>query len=125
MGPLSLKRIIDLFIYLSVAFGIVLLPQLYFLVPSWLMYSVTVGCVVYLVVAVAIATHHDKAYPVVFVLAVLTLLVSLPQPEHSVFVEVGLSLASFTFISGSVLQIGLIVLIPIYLLGKRRIGSSE
>jgi hypothetical protein len=116
----SLKRTVDFLIYISVALGILLLLQLYSLVPSWLFYSVLTGWVGYLAVALAIATHHDAAYPVALILAVLTLLVSLPQPEHYAYVQAGVSLASATFAAGSVLQIALLILIPVYLLKKRK-----
>jgi len=116
----SLKRVIDLTLYLSVALGVVLLLQLHSLVPLWLFYSVLTGWIVYFAVALAIATHHDAAYPVALILAVLTLLVSLPQPEHYAYMQAGFSLASATFATGSVLQIALLILIPVYLLRKRK-----
>jgi hypothetical protein len=110
----------DLVIYLSVAFGILLIVQIYAVVPTWLFYSVLVGWLVYLFVAVAIATRHKKAYPVAFILAIITLMVSLPQPEHYGFVQAGLSLASTTFIVGSALQVALLILIPIYVFENRK-----
>jgi len=75
--------------------------------------------VAYLVVAVLVATGHRIAYPLAFVLSVLTLGASLPQPEHYSFVEAGLSLASATFIAGSVVQLALLILIPINLYRAR------
>ncbi len=116
---LSLRRTIDLLIYLSVAIGIVLLPQLYVLVPVWLFYSVLGGWLAYVVVALVAATGREVAYPFALILTVLTLIVSLPQPEHYSFVAAGFSLASATFMIGSVLQIALLVSIAAYLLGKR------
>ncbi len=115
----GLKRTIDLFIYLSVAVGIVLLPQLFVLVPTWLFFSVLVGWLAYVAVAVLAAFGRRIAYPLAFVLSILTLAVSLPQPEHYSYVAAGLSLASSTFIVGSVLQVVLLVLIPIYLYSTR------
>ncbi len=111
----GLRRTIDLLIYLSVAVGIVLLPQLFVLVPTWLFFSVLVGWLAYVAVAVLVAVGRRIAYPLAFVLSILTLGVSLPQPEHYSYVAAGLSLASSTFIVGSVLQVVLLVLIPIYL----------
>jgi len=110
-----LKCAVDLLIYISVALGVALLPQLYGLVPSWLLLSILVGWLAYLVVAVLVATGRSIAYPLAFVLALLTLAVSLPQPEHYSFVEAGLSLASATFLIGSALQLALLILIPLYL----------
>ena len=116
---ISLRRTIDLLIYLTVAVGIVLLPQLFLLVPTWLFFSVLVGWLAYLAVAVLAAAKRRIAYPLAFVLSILTLGVSLPQPAHYSYVEAGLSLASSTFIVGSALQVVLLVLIPIYLYHTR------
>ncbi len=115
----SLRRAIDSLIYLSVALGIVLLPQLYGVVPGWLFYSVLGGWLAYSLVAVLTATGRKVAYPLAFILAILTLAVSLPQPEHFSFVEAGLSLASITFLVGSVLQMMLLILIPVYFWRKK------
>ena len=117
---IGLRRAIDLLIYLSVAVGIVLLPQLYVLVPKWLFFSVLVGWLAYVAVAVLATVRRRIAYPLAFVLSILTLSVSLPQPAHYSYVSAGLSLASSTFVVGSVLQVFLLVLIPIYLYRKRR-----
>jgi hypothetical protein len=112
---LSLRRTIDLLIYLSVALGIVLLPQLYPFVPTWLFLSVLGGWLAYVIVAILAATGRRIAYPLAFVLSILTLAVSLPQPEHQSFVMAGLSLASLTFLVGSAFQLVLLILIPVYL----------
>ena len=116
---LSLEGTINLLIYLSVALGIVLLPQLYLLVPTWLFFSVLVGWLAYVAVALLAAKRRRFAYPVAFVLSILTLAVSLPQPEHQAFVYAGLSLASVTFLTGSVLQMALLILISAYFLRQR------
>ena len=122
---LSIRRTIDVLIYLSVAMGIVLLLQLYAIVPSWLFYSVLVGWVAYVVVAVLAVRGLRIAYPLAFVLSILTLVVSLPQPEHQSFIEAGWSLASITFLVGSALQLALLVLIPVYFLRKRSSGKPS
>lgn len=106
--------------YLSIVLGIVLLAQLYFLVPSWLFYSVLIGWLAYSVVALLIATGHRLAYLFAFLLSILTLVVSLPQPEHYAFISERMWLATLTFAAGSVLQIALLILIPVYLLRTRR-----
>ena len=120
---MSLRRIVDLLVYLSVALGVVLLPQLYGLVPSWLFLSILVGWVAYLIVAVLVVKGRPIAYPLAFVLALLTLAVSLPQPEHYSFVEAGPSLASGTFLVGSALQFALIILIPLYLYRRKSLKT--
>ena len=116
----SLTRAVDLLIYLSVVLGVVLLPQLYGIVPAWLFYSVLGGWLAYVLVAVLTATGHRIAYVLAFVLSLLTLVVSVPQPEHQSFVMAGLSLASETFLVGSALQLTLLILIPIYFIRNRR-----
>ena len=104
-------------IYASIILGVALVAQLYSLVPTWLFYSVLVGWIAYLAVGLAVAMHKSVAYPMSLVLAVLTLAVSLPQPEHYMF---RLSVASLTFIAGSIIQVGVIVSVTRYLLLRRR-----
>ncbi len=116
----QLRRAIDLLVYLSVALGLALLFQLHLLVPTWLFYSVLAGWLAYLLVAIGVAKGQELAYPMAFVLSLLSLTVSLPQPEHYSFASQGKWLATFTFTTGSVLQAALLVLIPIYLIQKRK-----
>jgi signal transduction histidine kinase len=106
------RRIANWLIYASVFLGVALLVQLSVLmVPSWLFYSILAGWILYLVVAIAVATGRDKAYPAALALSIVTLIVSLPQPEHYSIAKAGPTLASLTFIAGSVLQIGVIILV--------------
>ena len=116
---MNLKSAINALIYLSVMFGVVLLVQLYGLVPSWLFYSVLSGWGAYVVIAMLAATGRNQAYPSAIVLAILTLIVSLPQPEHYSYVQAGLSLATITFLAGSILQILLIILDGFYLIKQK------
>jgi hypothetical protein len=116
----TLKVSADLLIYSSIILGVALLLQLYSLVPLWLFYSVLAGWIAYLIVAVAVAKGLRIAYPSSLVLAILTLAVSLPRPEHSSLVQAGLTLASLTFIAGSVLQIAVILTVSSYLVLTRQ-----
>lgn len=114
-GP---RKLANWLIYASIVLGGALVFQLNSLgVPSWLFYSVLAGWTAYLIVGVAVTVRVSFAYPMSLILAVLTLAVSLPQPEHYSF---GVSLASLTFIAGSILQVGVIVAVVRYLLLKRR-----
>jgi hypothetical protein len=116
-----LRRGADWLIYGSVTLGVALLAQLYALmVPSWLFYSILAGWILYLVVAIEVAMGRDKAYPPALVLSIVTLAVSLPQPEHYSLADAGPTLASLTFIGGSLLQIGVIILVTSFLVLKRR-----
>ncbi|HWY27682.1 MAG TPA: hypothetical protein VNW25_00335 [Candidatus Sulfotelmatobacter sp.] len=122
----SLRRGANWLIYASVVLGVILLAQLYALmVPSSLFYSILTGWILYLVVAIAVATSHDKAYPAALVLSIVTLAVSLPQPEHYSLAEVGPTLATLTFIAGSALQVGVIILVTSYLFLERRQSTSR
>jgi hypothetical protein len=120
MKLLTLRRVVDLLIYLSVVLGVVLLPQLYGLVPMWLFFSVLGGWLAFLVDALLVAKGRSIAYPFALVLAILTLAASLPRPEHYSFVEAGPSLASATFIIGSVVQFALLILVSIHLNRSRK-----
>lgn len=113
----GLVRVANVLIYASVVLGVALLAQLYYVVPLWLLVSIFLGWIAYLVVAIAVAMRIAVAYPVSLVLAALTLAVSLPQPGHYSF---GMSIASVTFVAGSVLQIGVILSVTGYLLIRRR-----
>lgn len=116
-----LKRAVNWLIYASVILGVALVAQLYALrVPSWLLYSILAGWALYLIVAIEVATGHNKAYPPALVLSIVTLVVSLPQPEHYSLADTGPTLASLTFISGSLLQVGVIILTTVFLLLRRR-----
>jgi hypothetical protein len=114
----SPRTLVNWLIYASIVLGIALIVQLYSLVPPWLFYSVLAGWTAYLIVGIAVAMRKSVAYPLSLVLAALTLVVSLPRPEHYSF---GLSIASVTFIAGSVLQIGVIVSVTRYLVLRRRV----
>lgn len=116
----NLRRATDVFIYASVALGLVLLLQLWLLVSAWLFYSVTLGWIAYFITAVAIMRRHEGAYKAALILAILTLVVSVPQPEHYAFVSEGINLASMTFIIGSLLQLCIIVLLTVYFLRNRK-----
>jgi lysylphosphatidylglycerol synthetase-like protein (DUF2156 family) len=111
----TLKAFADLLIYASIFLGAALVIQLFAIVPVWLFYSVLAGWIAYLIVAVAIAKGLKTAYPLSLVLAILTLVISLPRPEHNSLVQAGQSPASLTFIAGSVLQVAVIMTVSSYL----------
>ena len=118
----TLKGTADSLIYASIFLGAALLIQLFAIVPVWLFYSVLAGWIVYLIVALAVAKGLKMAYPLSLVLAILTLAVSLPRPEHYSLVQAGLSPASLTFIAGSVLQVAVILAVSSYLFMTRGDG---
>ena len=115
----TVKGAANLLIYASIFLGAVLLIQLFALVPFWLFYSVLAGWIAYVIVALAVAKGLKMAYPLSLVLAILTLAVSLPRSEHYSLIQAGLSLASLTFIAGSVLQVAVILTVSSYLFMTR------
>jgi len=118
----TLKVPADSLIYASIFLGAALLIQLFAIIPVWLFYSVLAGWIAYLIVALAVAKGLKMAYPLSLVLAILTLAVSLPRPEHYSLVQAGLSPASLTFIAGSVLQAAVILAVSSYLFMTRGDG---
>ena len=121
-----LRRVANWLIYASVILGVALLVQLYALmVPSWLLYSILSGWILFMIVGIAVATGHTKVYPAALVLSIVTLAVSLPQPEHLSLAEAGPTLASLTFIIGSVLQVGVIALTASFLVLERRYSHAR
>lgn len=117
---MKIKNTIDTLIYASVVLGYLLLFAAAPIVPAWLFVSLTIGTSTYTVCAVAVALGWTQAYYGIIALAVLVLLVSLPQPDHYAFAAGG-ELGDFLiFAAGSILQVFLLVLIPIYLRRARR-----
>jgi len=120
----TLKGTANLLIYASIFLGAALLIQLFAIVPIWLFSSVLAGWIAYLIVAMAIAKGLKVAYPLSLVLAILTLAVSLPRPEHYSMAQAGLSPASLTFIVGSALQVAVILTVSSYLFMTRGDGVN-
>ena len=118
----TLKGTANLLIYASIFLGAILLIQLFALVPFWLFYSVLAGWIAYLVVALAVAKGLKMGYPLSLVVAILTLAVSLPRPEHYSLIQAGLTHASLTFIGGAVLQVAVILTVSSYLFVTRGDG---
>ncbi len=109
----------DAAIYASALLGLLLLYAAAPLVPSWLIASLATGEAAYAACAIGVARGLRAAYYAIFVLAILVLAVSLPQPEHYAFATGGEIGAFLIFAAGSVLQACLLVTIPIYLMRTR------
>ena len=119
----GIRRAIDLLVYASVALGLLFVYVASGLVPSWLLGSLVAGEIAYGATAVAVWRGYKRAYYVVVALALLVLAVSLPQPEHYSFATNGEIGQFLIFAAGSVLQICLLVMIPIFL--RRGTPSSQ
>ena len=119
----DLLRWANWLIYASVVLGILLLAQLYALrVPLALLIPILAGWILYLIVAIAVWRGRSNAYPAALIMAIVALVVSLPQPEHLSLAEARLTLAAFTFVLGSILQVGVIVLIGYSMIASRRLS---
>jgi hypothetical protein len=123
MKPALIRKVLDGLIYASVALGALLLAQLYFMAPRWLMLFVGLGWVLYLVAAVLALMGKELAYPLSMVLSALSLALSLRNPVHWSFLAYGAALPAFTFLAGNGVQLALLLLAPIYLLSRKRAAS--
>lgn len=110
-----LKSAVDGIIYATVALGFVLLYVATSLVPGWLLASLYFGVLVYGLTSIAVLKNYRWSYYVIFVLAILVLALSLPQPEHYAFATNGQTVAFSIFALGGAMQAALLVLIPLYL----------
>ena len=122
---LQLKTTLRWLIYGSVALGVIVLIQLYLIVPTWLFYSILGGWLSYLAVAIAAAKERESAYPAALVLSIITLIVTLPRREHQNLVLGGVSIGSITFLVGSALQAAVAVLAAAYLVAGRKLHPTE
>ena len=68
---------IDALVYLSVLLGAALLAQAFTLLPPLVAYAILGGWAAYVVAAILVLKKVGLAYPLVLILAVLTLLVTL------------------------------------------------
>lgn len=123
---LSTRRVSKYLVYASVIVGVALLIQLYSLIPTWLFYTVLAGWLVYLLVAIEAARGKEIAYPSALVMSILTLFVSVPQPEHYSLASQGFTVVTLTFIIGSAIQVATIISVAYYLaLRRRELGAQR
>jgi len=111
----ELRKLVDLCVYASVALGVLFVYVASSVVPTWLLYSLALGEVAYASAALAVWRGYRNAYYAVLALAVLVLAVSLPQPEHYEFASNGQLGRFVIFAAGSLLQVCLLVMVPVYL----------
>jgi hypothetical protein len=126
MRPELAARTARLSVYLSVLLGPFLLVQVFGLVPGFLFDSLLLGWLAYLGVALAMLRGLRISYYLSALLALLVLLVSLPEPAHYAFISEGKLLAAATFVIGDVLQVVVIISVLVFVLGEggRSSGSG-
>lgn len=116
----STGRIIQFLILFSTALGVVFLSQVYGVVPAELFDFVAIGWVLFVLDSIFTFTNPRVSYYMGFVLAVLTLVSSLPESAHYALVENGVLLPAATFVLGSVAQVLLVLLVPYHFIRERR-----
>lgn len=116
----ALKKAVDGLIYATVALGFVLLYETAGVVPGWLLASLFGGEFAYAAASLLVAKRYKWAYYVIFVLAIVVLAVSLPQPAHYAFAATGQVVPFLIFALGGAMQACLLVLIPVFLWRTRR-----
>ena len=110
----QLRQLINWAIYLSVVLGVLFIAQISGIVPQQMVYALLTGWIAYLFTAIAVAAGRREAYTAAFILAIITLLVSLPEPRHYALLSSVNPVPGLTFLSGSALQIILLGLMSIY-----------
>jgi len=112
----TLEKAVAWLVYSSVALGVLFLYVLYGTpgIPSFLFPSILGGEVIWLVCAVAISRRARWAPYMAFVLALITLVISLSQPTHYAFAETGQIVAFLIFTGGSVLQVALMAAVSLF-----------
>lgn len=117
-----LDQVVAGLVYASVVLGVLFLYVLYGTpgIPGFLFPSILVGEVVWVACAVAVYRKARWAPYMAVVLAVVTLGVSLPQPQHYDFAQSGQVVAFLIFTGGSVLQFALIAAVGLFAYRSRK-----
>ena len=112
----TLEKAVAWLVYSSVILGVLFLYVLSGTpgIPAFLFPSILGGEVIWLVCAVAISRRARWAPYMAFVLALITLVISLSQPTHYAFAETGQIVAFLIFTGGSVLQVALIAAVSLF-----------
>jgi hypothetical protein len=119
----STGRIIQGLVLFSTALGVLFLVQVYGVLPAEVFDFVGIGWVLFVIDSILTFTNPTVSYYMAFVLAILTLISSLPESTHYAFIENGVLLPSATFILGSLAQFALVVLVPYHFIRKGRTAS--
>ena len=114
---------IQALILASSVLGVALLYEISPLVPAFVFDFVAVGWALFVLDSILTFIRPVVSYYFGFVLAVLALGASLPQSAHWSFIQNGLLVPSLIFLTGSAMQIAIIVLVGLFTL-KVRHGAS-
>jgi len=111
---------IQLLILASTVLGMALLYEISPLVPTFVFDFVAFGWALFVVDSILTFVRPVTAYYLGLVLAILGLGASLPQSTHWSFIQNGLLVPSAIFVTGSVMEVLIVVLVTVYALRVRR-----
>lgn len=117
-----LERTIQALILFSTALGVLLLYEIYALLPAAAFDFVAAGWVLFVFDSVLTFIRQRIAFYLAFVLALLGLSTSLPQSAHYAFIASGDLVPAAIFVIGSALMILIAILAPTLVLLRRRRG---
>jgi hypothetical protein len=120
-------RAVSLLVYASVILGLLFLAVLQGTpgIPSFLFPSILAGELIWIGCAFAVSRRARWAPALAAILAVVTLAVSLPQPEHYGFASSGQVVDFSIFAGGAVLQVALLISVALYFRSRRRAGGGS
>ena len=116
----ALPKAIQTVILASTIFGAVFLYEVYPLLPSFVFESVAFGWVLFVLDSLLTFVRPRASFYLGLVLAIIALGVTLTSPAHWALITGGNVPASATIVTGSALEIILIVLIGLYMIGGRK-----
>jgi hypothetical protein len=113
-------RAIQALIIASALLGVALLWEIHSIVPPEVFDIIAFGWVLFVIDSALTFLRPRVSYYVGLVLALLALGASLPQSAHWAFIQNGLLVPSVIFVSGSVVQVLIIVFVVSYLVKEGR-----
>jgi hypothetical protein len=113
-------RAIQVLIIASTLLGVALLWEIHSMVPPEVFDTIAFGWILFVIDSALTFLKPGVSYYIGLVLALLALGASLPQSAHWAFIQNGLLVPSVIFVSGSVVQVLVIIFVVSYLVRERR-----
>ena len=107
-------------IFFSTILGAAFLYEASGLVPAEVWDFVATGWILFVIDSFLTFVRPETSFYLAFVLAALALGASLPQPAHYAFISEGSIVPAAIFVSGSIAQGALLVLVPLHVIVRRR-----
>lgn len=112
---IPLPRAIQALILASTVFGVAFLYEVHPVLPAFVFESVVFGWALFVLDSALTFVRPRVSFYLGMVLAVIALVVTLTSPAHWALVTSGDVPAAATIVTGSVLEVALIVLVGLYL----------